>query len=152
MLKTLQSFYCELKNVNVRAVNKSTVLYIPFMWKTLLRMSLLAGWNVSYNVLNVWFAQGNLLASEALAKKKKKNVSLSLALRLPLEMIRAFGAAWNHYWCTLMKSHLFEVQALCLSSHVHARHVRERACIHLSVPVCEISLSFSFSLSQALHH
>lgn len=93
---------------------------------------------------NVWFAQGTL-AIEALAKKKKLSLSVSLALCLPLEMIRAVRAAWNHYWCTLMKSHLFEVQAVCLSSRACVFCVcvcvSEQACIHLSVPVCEISLS-----------
>ena len=56
-------------------------------------------------------------------------LSESLALCLPLEMIMAARAAWNHYWCTLMKSHLFEVQALCLSS---------RACVRVCVsrPAC----------------
>lgn len=56
-------------------------------------------------------------------------------------MIRAVGAAWNHYWCTLMKSHLFEVQALCLSS---CARVSASACVwvcawvslHASVRPC----------------
>lgn len=102
----------------------------------------------------------NLLRNSCKQGLSKRTIRLACTVSPRLEMIKAVGAAWNHYWCTLMKSHLFEVQALCLSSNtcVHVcvcvfMCVHEQACIHLSVPVHEHSVfvctksSFSLSLS-----
>lgn len=72
----------------------------------------------------------------------------SVSLCLPLEMIRAVGAACNHYWCTLMKFHLFEVHALCLSSHAWASQTKyEPVCVH--VRACVRPFSFFPSAKPA---